>query len=171
MSLHSSISTRYSTQLNIIKYLSVAIFLGSVLFAALGVRQVRMDDAKSEQNDEVWASHMDFPETINNIHQFIALCTIVGALGVFVKRIVSVVLAILAYGGAIVAYICWYKISKDFLNGVELRYFPPEIDHIGPLKDAVWWDILLLIAIGVMIVWLSIILLGNYRRKLEKLKI
>ncbi len=175
MRLLEPLPTGFLRRLNIIKIVGLVIFLSSTIYTSYTLGYLEAEKTSNELYGKVWASHMYFPNIINSIRAIITLCVAVGVLGIWTKRIIGVIVSLVAYVGIMATYLWWYKISLDFLSGVELPRFTPEINHFGPLKDATLLDAIILIFAMCSVAWLITILLKiwqtiasrqpNYRTK------
>lgn len=165
MILRESIPIKLLPRLDIIRRVGVAIAIGSAIYTAYSYGYMRAEEVAFELYNKVWASNKDFSHATNGIHVVITLCAVIGVLGLWTKKSVGVIVSGVAYLGMVMTYLWWYKISKDFLRGVELPYFTTEIVHIGPFMDATWWDITVLIVSACLFIWLLMILLEiKYKR-------
>lgn len=145
MKLLESVPANLLWRLNVVKVIRIVIFLCSVIYVSYTLGYLEAEKVANALYGQVWASHMDFPVVINKARVIIILCLIVSIFGIGVKRVIGVMASSTAYVGIIIVYVWWYKLSQDFLSGVELPNFTSGIAHIGPFKDASWLDITVLI--------------------------
>lgn len=102
-------------------------------------------------------SDNDFPYILNGFRLAIVVGLVVAAVGLWSRKAYGFFLSIIALVWAGVGYVRWYNYSVAFLRNVEVSGYAdlhsPELQHTGGLHGATWWDVAVLGAVAMLLLW------------------
>lgn len=103
------------------------------------------------------SGHLTFSLEMIRHHISITIALTICAAGLLSRKARGFFLSMLALGCAGVMYIDWYYSSKRFMRAMDISNYSEieasNFQHIGVLRGATWWDIVILIAVVTLFVW------------------
>lgn len=142
--------------------LAVFAAMGSALFTTYHIGFVDGYDYLKEvdrASSGVWSSGTHYLHTLNLLHLIITAALITSAIGLWFREVISFFLSALALLGVGVTYVWWYTNSIAYLRNSEISDFPADVPHIGRLREAVPWDIIVIAIAIIIFTWQMKILL------------
>ncbi len=155
LGLHS-ISIR---EYRIVLCLVALIAAGTTIFTAYKVGYT----AAQEDIDVLYnlprASHSDWPNQLNFMHASMSVAFTIAMIGLWLRRAVGLLLSIIAMAWVGIIYVWWYFYSLEYLRNLEIPDFTSEMRHIGTWRDAMLWDVVILVALITLCIWIIRVLI------------
>lgn len=141
-------------EFRLILCLSIMVAVGSAIFTAYEFGYISAKEDSISLYNLPKASDSDFPGRLNILHASIAVAFTIAAIGLWLRRATSLIILALAAAWVGAVYLWWCFDSLAYLRGLEIPAYTSEIDHIGVLRSAVWWDIVVLLIVIMLLIWM-----------------
>jgi len=106
----------------------------------------------------ILSRHGDYRLDVNDLHLQITLCLLICAIGLWLRRPIGLLLSLLALVWIGRIYLRWYLNTSAFMVEQEITDFSllqgPGKQHLIPLREGTWWDLVVLMLIIALFVWL-----------------
>lgn len=138
--------------------------VSSVLYAVYELGYINGKET-GDLHSQASISHADFPQFLNSLHVVIATTLVVGAVGLWSRRVGGFFLCAFALLWVQIVYVWWYFNSLAFLRNSEVSSFSelPEIQHVLGLQGAAWWDLVVLVVTITLLLWQAKTLIATIR--------
>lgn len=102
--------------------------------------------------------HGDYRLDVNELHLQITICLFICAIGLWLRRPISLLLSLIALAWVGKTYLRWYRNTADFMVEQEIPDFSllqgPGKQQFVALREGTWWDVVLLILFIALSLWL-----------------
>ena len=106
----------------------------------------------------ILSRHGDYRLDVNHLHLQITVCLLICALGLWLRRPISLLLSLLALMWIGNIYLGWYLNTSAFMVEQEITDFSllqgSGKQHLIALREGTWWDLAVLMLVIAASVWL-----------------
>lgn len=97
-----------------------------------------------------------FPNVINDLQIGIVISFVISAVGIRVRNAIGFFISMLALSAVCMAYVWWYDNSMSFMRALDISDYSqlvPNYKHAWMLRDARWWDVVVLLLSLTLLGW------------------
>ena len=149
-------------------------FTVAVLTAVISALFVAYDRGYEDGQDYVralysqaWASGSSFSRILNNWRISIVVALVISAIGLWSHKAIGFLFSALALMWIGLVYLWWYFDSLAYLRGAEISDYSqlniPNYPHVGALRLARWWDVVVLVVAVAIFAWQVKTLISIFR--------